>query len=86
MRGISDTLFKGFAFDAAWLVALALNQSTKDLKMVLGTTATLDKVPFGNKSFTVFLKKLILRTKFEGITVGLKGPYLYFPKRISLNL
>ena len=63
---MNDTDYKGFAYDAAWLVALALNSTARGL----GPNVNLDTVPFGAKNFTDLLKENLLATEFLGVTVS----------------
>lgn len=66
---MNDTDYKGFAYDAAWLVALALNRTARDL----GPNNYLDTLPFGDKNFSDFMKDNLLTTEFQGMTVGVIG-------------
>ena len=63
---MDDTDYKGFAYDAAWLVALALNKTAQDL----GPSNYLDTLPFGKKHFSDLMKENLLRTEFQGMTVS----------------
>ena len=67
-QGYKDTPYKGFAYDAAWLAALGLTSSLRDL----GPKKTLDQIQLGNREFTRLLRKHILRTNFMGVTVSLR--------------
>ena len=60
------TNYKGFAYDAAWLVAIALNKTAQDL----GPNNYLDTLPFGNENFSDLMKENLLRTEFQGMTVS----------------
>ena len=62
---VNDTDYKGFAYDAAWLVALALNRTAQQL----GPNASLDSEPFGSKNFSELFKGNLLATEFLGVTV-----------------
>lgn len=61
---VNDTDYKGFAYDAAWLVALALNRTAQQL----GPNASLDSEPFGSKNFSELFKGNLLATEFLGVT------------------
>lgn len=63
---VNDSDYKGFAYDAAWLVALALNRSTQKL----GTNVFLDTIPFGDKNVSDLIKESLLSTEFLGVTVS----------------
>ncbi|RMX39594.1 hypothetical protein pdam_00004029 [Pocillopora damicornis] len=65
---ITDTSYKGFAYDAAWLVALALNRTAQNL----APTIPLDTVAFGDRNFSDLMKKNLLSTEFQGVTSFLK--------------
>ena len=62
---MNDTDYKGFAYDAAWLVALALNRTAQQL----GPNASLDSEPFGSKNFSELFKGNLLATELLGVTV-----------------
>lgn len=62
---VNDTDYKGFAYDAAWLVALALNRTAQQL----GPNANLDSEPFGSKNFSELFKGNLLATELLGVTV-----------------
>ncbi|KAJ7363717.1 hypothetical protein OS493_009880 [Desmophyllum pertusum] len=68
LLNINDTDYRGFAYDAAWLVALALNRTAQDL----GPNNYLDTRPFGNKHFSNLLKDNLLLTEFQGVTSYVK--------------
>ena len=63
---MNDSDYKGFAYDAAWLVALALNRTAQNL----GSNVTLDSLPFGDINFSEFMKGNLLLTEFQGMTVS----------------
>ena len=63
---MNDSDYKGFAYDAAWLIALALNRTAQNL----GPNITLDSLPFGDKNFSDFMKGNLLLTEFQGMTVS----------------
>ena len=63
---MNDSDYKGFAYDAAWLVALALNRTAQNL----GSNITLDSLPFGDINFSEFMKGNLLLTEFQGMTVS----------------
>lgn len=63
---MNDSDYKGFAYDAAWLVALALNRTAQNL----GPNITLDSLPFGDINFSEFMKGNLLLTEFQGMTVS----------------
>ncbi|KAL9969178.1 hypothetical protein ACROYT_G021363 [Oculina patagonica] len=67
-KNINDTDYKGFAYDAAWLVALALNKTAKNL----GPNNYLDTLPFGDKNFSDLMKDNLLITEFQGLTSFVK--------------
>lgn len=62
---MNDTDYKGFAYDAAWLVALALNRTAQQL----GPNVSLDSEPFGSKNFSELFKGNLLATELLGVTV-----------------
>jgi len=61
---VNDTDYKGFAYDAAWLVALALNRCAQEL----GPNFHLDTKPFGDRNFSDLMKQSLLSTEFLGVT------------------
>ena len=63
---MNDTEYKGFAYDAAWLVALALNTTAQNL----GTNVRLDALPFSDTNFSETMKEDLLQTEFLGVTVS----------------
>jgi len=63
---LNDSDYKGFAYDAAWLVALALNRTAQNL----GPNIYLDSLPFGDKNFSNSMKENLLLTEFQGMTVS----------------
>ena len=63
---MNDSDYKGFAYDAAWMVALALNRTAQNL----GSNVTLDSLPFGDINFSEFMKGNLLLTEFQGMTVS----------------
>lgn len=63
---INDSDYKGFSYDAAWLVALALDRIAKKL----GPNIFLDNLPFGNKTFSDIMKDSLQSTEFLGVTVS----------------
>ena len=63
---MNDSDYKGFAYDAAWLVALALNRSAQKL----GPKDFLDTLPFGDKNVSDLIKESLLSTEFLGVTVS----------------
>lgn len=65
-KNLNDSDYKGFAYDAAWLVALALNKTDQNL----GPNVSLDSLPFGDKNFSDFMKGNLLSTEFQGMTVS----------------
>jgi len=65
---VNDTDYKGFAYDAAWLVALALNRCAQEL----GPNFHLDTKPFGDRNFSDLMKQSLLSTEFLGVTVSVE--------------
>lgn len=63
---INDSDYKGFSYDATWLVALALDRIAKKL----GPNVFLDNLPFGNKTFSDLMKDSLQSTEFLGVTVS----------------
>ncbi|PFX31206.1 Gamma-aminobutyric acid type B receptor subunit 2 [Stylophora pistillata] len=64
LSSVNDTDYKGFAYDAAWLVALALNRTAQNLAPKI----RLDTVAFGERNFSDLMRKNLLSTKFRGVT------------------
>lgn len=64
-RELKD-LHRGFAYDAVWAMALALNRTIP--RLAPGTS--LDKVPYGDKAFTNTLTDALKETNFYGVTVS----------------
>ncbi|XP_020620120.1 gamma-aminobutyric acid type B receptor subunit 2-like [Orbicella faveolata] len=67
-KNLNDSDYKGFAYDAAWLVALALNRTAQNL----GPNIYLDSLPFGDKNFSNSMKENLLLTEFQGMTSFVK--------------
>ena len=62
---MNDTDYKGFAYDAAWLVALAVNRTAEQP----APNTYLDSEPFGSKNFSELFKGNLLETELLGVTV-----------------
>ena len=56
---------RGYAYDAVWAMALALNKTISSL-----TSGTeIEKIPYGDTSFADALNKSLGETNFSGVTV-----------------
>lgn len=62
----SRDVHRGYAYDAVWAMALALNRTVSQLAP--GTR--LDKVPYGDKSLSTALTEALRGTNFSGVTVN----------------
>jgi len=60
------TKFTAYAFDAAWVIVLALNASMAD-------GLTYERLKKRTRHEVRLIKKWIRNTNFEGITVGMRG-------------
>ncbi|XP_068754986.1 gamma-aminobutyric acid type B receptor subunit 2-like [Montipora capricornis] len=65
---VNATAYNGFAYDAAWLIALALNRTAQKM----GPHVFLNTLPFGNKTFSDLVKESLLETQFIGVTSMVK--------------
>lgn len=63
---------RGYAYDAVWAMALALNKTISSLTP--GTE--IEKTPYGHTSFADALNKSLGETNFSGVTVCVSNTFL----------
>lgn len=63
---------RGYAYDAVWAMALALNKTISSLTP--GTK--IEKIPYGDSSLTDALTKSLGETNFSGVTVSASNTLL----------
>ena len=57
---------RGYAYDAVWAMALALNRTISRL----APNTRLDKVPYGDKTLSAAITEALRETNFSGVTVS----------------
>jgi len=60
----SRDVHRGYAYDAVWAMALALNRTISRM----APNTRLDKVPYGDKTLSAALTEALRRTNFSGVT------------------
>jgi len=62
----SRDVHRGYAYDAVWAMALALNRTID----IMAPNTRLDKAPYGDKTLSAALTEALRGTNFSGVTVS----------------